>query len=405
MTVSNTQTARAASHAQAAAKPAVNRLTLANILSQSRFRLIPMIAVLIVVWVVLEVLTGGLFLSARNLTNLSGQVAITAVLTAGAVMLMVPGYIDLSLGATVAASAVVAAFASTVFGFGFWPTVFITLGFGLLLGLWHGFWVAWMHVPSFIVTLASLLAIRGLSLVITNAETISPSMDMLVISDASLPPLVSAVVLFGMWAVFSLLQWREWRAQVSAGVPASFGIMVLLPVVAVGVVALGAIVTTSTYRGLPLPVAIVLSVIAITGGILRYTAFGRRLYAIGGNRQAALLAGIDIRTHVTLVFAGMGLLYGLAGLMLVARLSSAPPTAGQGLELNVIAAAVIGGTSLMGGRGTVAGAAIGALLMESLANGMSLMNLPSSYQSIAVGLVLLFAVYIDVRGRGSRGDD
>ena len=379
--------------------------SLTGFLSQGRFRLIPMIAVLIVVWIVLELLTHGLFLSPRNLTNLSGQVAISAVLVAGAVMLMVPGYIDLSLGATVAASGVVAAFASTVYGFGFWPTVLITLGFGLVLGLWHAYWIAWMHVPAFIVTLASLLAIRGLSLVITNAETISPSEDMLVISDASLPPVISIVLLIAMWAVFSLLQLREYRAQVSAGVPASFNILVALPVVSVGVVTLLGMFISANYRGIPMPVGIVLAVVALSGGVLRYTPFGRRLYAIGGNRQAALLAGIDVRNHITIVFAAMGALYGLAGLMLVARLSSAPPTAGQGLELNVIAAAVIGGTSLMGGRGTVAGAVIGAVLMESLANGMSLMNLPSSYQSIAVGLVLLFAVYIDVRGRGSRGDD
>ncbi len=400
-----TRSSNPAASLEAASKPAAPRLTLANFLSQGRFRLIPMIAVLIVVWIVLEVLTGGLFLSARNLTNLSGQVAITAVLAAGAVLVMVPGYIDLSLGATVAASAVVAAFASTVYGFGFWPTVLVTIGFGLALGVWHAYWIAWMHVPSFIVTLASLLAVRGVSLVITNAETISPSMDMLVISDASLPLLASIIVLLGIWSVFSLLQWREWRAQVSAGIPASFRILVLLPVVSVGVVAFFGMIVAATYRGIPLPVALVLAVVAISGGVLRYTAFGRRLYAIGGNRQAALLAGIDIRKHVTIAFAAMGALYGLAGLMLVARLSSAPPTAGQGLELNVIAAAVIGGTSLMGGRGTVAGAVIGAVLMESLANGMSLMNLPSSYQSIAVGLVLLFAVYVDVRGRGSRGDD
>ena len=147
----------------APAPDARSRLTLANILSQSRFRLIPMIAVLIVVWVILELLTHGLFLSARNLTNLSGQVAITAVLAAGAVMLMVPGYIDLSLGATVAASAVVAALASTVYGLGFWPTVIVTIAFGLVLGFWHAYWIAWMHVPAFIVTLASLLAIRGIS--------------------------------------------------------------------------------------------------------------------------------------------------------------------------------------------------------------------------------------------------
>ncbi|MGH7068764.1 MAG: ABC transporter permease subunit, partial [Acetobacteraceae bacterium] len=146
---------------------------------------------------------------------------------------------------------------------------------------------------------------------------------------------------------------------------------------------------------------ILLGVLAITGLILRYTAFGRRLFAIGGNRLAAQLAGINIRLHGSLVFAGMGLLYGLSGLVLVARLDSAPPGAEQGLELNVIAAAVIGGTSLLGGRGTIAGAFIGAVLMESLANGMSLMNLPSAYQLIAVGLVLLLAVYADIRGRGA----
>ena len=375
--------------------PAAPRLTLANFLSQGRFRLIPMIAVLIVVWIVLEMLTGGLFLSARNLTNLSGQVAITAVLAAGAVLLMVPGYIDLSLGATVAASAVVAAFASTVYGFGFWPTVLITIGFGLVLGFWHAYWIAWMHVPSFIVTLASLLAIRGVSLVITNAETISPSMDMLVISDASLPLLASIVLLLGMLLVFSLLQWREWRAQVSAGVPASFHVLVLLPVVSVGVVTFLGMIIAATYRGIPLPVTIVLAVVAISGGVLRYTPFGRRLYAIGGNRQAALLAGIDIRKHITIVFAAMGTLYGVAGLMLVARLSSAPPTAGQGLELNVIAAAVIGGTSLMGGRGTVAGTFFGALLIGVLNNVMNLLHIQSYTQETVLGGVILIAVILD----------
>ena len=384
------------------AAPRMPGISLSAILSQSRFRLIPMIVVLIVVWLVLEVLTDGLFISARNMTNLSGQVAITAVLASAAVMVMVTGNIDLSLGATVAASAVVAAFASNTYGLGFWPSVVVTIGFGILIGLWHALWVAWLKVPSFIVTLASLLGIRGVALVITNAETIPPSMDMLVISDYALPPLASAVLLLALWGGFALLQWREWQAQRLAGVEASFGVAVALPAVSTGLLTLGAIVVAASYRGLPLPMAIVLGVVAVIGGVLRHTGFGRRLYAIGGNRQAAVLAGIDIRRHVTLVFAAMGAIYGLAGLMLVARLASAPPTAGQGLELNVIAAAVIGGTSLMGGRGLVSGAVIGALLMESLANGMSLMNLPSSYQSIAVGLVLLVAVYIDVRGRGGQ---
>ena len=369
--------------------------------AQGRFSLLPMVLVLIVVWGALEAVTGGLFLSPRNLTNLSGQVAITAILAAGAVIVMIPGYIDLSLGATVAASAVVAAYASAVFGFSFGATVAITLGFGLVIGLWHAFWIAWMGVPAFIVTLASLLAIRGVSLIITSAETISPSNEMLVISDTSLSPALSIAFLVGFWAVFSLLQLREWRAQRAAGIGSSFGSVVGIPVVSLGIVMLGAVVVAASYRGIPMPDAILLGVLAITGLILRYTAFGRRLFAIGGNRLAAQLAGINIRLHASLVFAGMGLLYGVSGLVLVARLDSAPPGAEQGLELNVIAAAVIGGTSLLGGRGTIAGAFIGAVLMESLANGMSLMNLPSAYQLIAVGLVLLLAVYADIRGRGA----
>jgi D-xylose transport system permease protein len=373
---------------------------LAGLIAHGRLRLLPMIIVLIAVWVVLELVTGGLFLTARNLTNLSGQVAITAILASGAVIVMIPGYIDLSLGATVAASAVVAAYASTVFGFSFVPTVAITLAFGLIIGLWHAFWIAWMGVPAFIVTLASLLAIRGVSLIITNAETISPSNDLLVLSDAELSLALSIALLFAFWGVFSLLQLREWRAQREAGLNPSLGSVVGLPVISVGIVMLGAVAVAVNYRGLPMPDAIVLAVLAITGLILRYTVFGRRLYAIGGNRLAAELAGINIRAHASLVFAGMGLLYGLSGLMLVARLDSAPPGAEEGLELNVIAAAVIGGTSLLGGRGTIAGALLGAVLMESLANGMSLMNLPSAYQLIAVGLVLLLAVYADIRGRG-----
>lgn len=374
-------------------------------MSQDRLRLLPLIVVLLIVWMVLQYLTGGLFLSARNLTNLSGQVAITAVLTAGAVLVMIPGYIDLSLGATVAAAAVVAAIAGTNYELSLWPTIVITLAFGLLIGLWHAFWVAWMKVPSFIVTLGSLLAIRGLSLVITNAETISPNPDILVISDASLSPMLGIVVLFAFWLAFALLQVREWRARQAAGIRSSFGAVVGLPAASVGIFTLGVMIMAASYRGLPLPVVLVLAVVALAGWFLRFTAFGRRLYAIGGNRQAALLAGINIRMQASLVFAFMGLLYGLTGLVLVARLDSAPPGAMQGLELNVIAAAVIGGTSLMGGRGTVAGAVIGAILMESLSNGMSLMNLPSAYQSITVGLVLLFAVYADLRSRGGRFGD
>jgi len=370
--------------------------------SGAQIRSFSMIGILVVVWVVFQFLTSGLFLTPRNLTNLSGQVAVTAILAAGIVMVMIPAYIDLSIGATVSFCAVIAAMTSSKFGFSVPAVIAATLLTGLIIGLWHGFWVAILRVPAFIVTLASLLAIRGLALVVTSSETMSPQADLLVISDTTIPAVPSAILLGMLWVGLLLVQLREYRAQVAAGISTSMMAVVGLPALFTGFLAIAAAVVVGSYRGLPLPVVLLLGVMIIVGGLLRLTAFGRRLYAIGGNRQAAALAGINIAQSTFLAFSGMGLLYGLAGLVLVSRLASAPPNAGNGMELNVIAAAVIGGTSLLGGRGTVSGAIIGAVLMESLSNGMSLMNLPSAYQSIAVGLVLLLAVYADIRGRGAK---
>jgi D-xylose transport system permease protein len=369
-------------------------------ISATQLRSFGMIGILAVVWLAFQMLTGGVFLTPRNLTNLSGQVAITAILAAGVVVVMVPAYIDLSIGATVSFCAVAAAMASSQFGLSVPLTIVVTLLVGVLMGAWHAVWVAWLRVPAFIVTLATLLGVRGLALVVTDSQTLSPDPSLLFISNASLAGWPSAIVLFALWAGIVLIQLREFNAQKAAGVTASAFSLVILPAVFVGVLATAASAIAIDYRGLPLPVLILLVVMVVTGTILKLTAFGRRLYAIGGNRQAAALAGVNIAWHTAFVFIGMGLLYGIAGLVLVTRLASAPPDAGNGMELDVIAAAVIGGTSLLGGRGTVAGAIIGAVLMESLSNGMSLMNLSSAYQSIAVGLVLLVAVYADIRSRG-----
>ncbi|NEI72575.1 sugar ABC transporter permease [Rhizobium lusitanum] len=372
----------------------------AALLSGAQVRSFTMIGILLLVWIVFQFLTSGLFLSPRNLTNLSGQVAITAILAAGIVMVMVPAYIDLSIGATVSFCAVIAAMSSSKFGFSVPSVIAITMLAGLVMGLWHGVWVAILRVPAFIVTLASLLAVRGLALVVTSSETMSPQADLLVISDTTIPAIPTAILLFVLWIGLVYVQLREYRAQTGAGVQASALSVVGLPAIFTGVLVVATIAIAGSYRGMPLPVVLLLCVMIVVGGLLRLSAFGRRLYAIGGNRQAAALAGINIMRNTLVVFIGMGLLYGLAGLVLVSRLASAPPNAGNGMELNVIAAAVIGGTSLLGGRGTVSGAVIGAVLMESLNNGMSLMNLSSAYQSIAVGLVLLVAVYADIRGRG-----
>ena len=376
-----------------------SRLT-GRLFAGERVRSFGLVAILAVVWIIFQFLTAGLFLSPRNLTVLSVQVAISAILAAGIVMIMVPGHIDLSIGATVSFSAIIAAVAMTNFHFSIWPAIVATLLVAAVIGVWHGIWVALMRVPAFIVTLATLLALRGASLLITSGRTIAPSDTITFISDYSLSPLASGVVLAALWAGIVGLSIREQRARLAAGMEASFLSLVGIPAVIAGALCLAAIAIAFSYRGMPLPVAVLLAVVAVISFQLRYTRFGRHLYAIGGNPEAANLAGINIRWHSFWVFVAMGVLYGVAGLIFVARLDSAPPNGATGLELNVIAAAVIGGTSLLGGVGRVLGAVLGALLMETLNNGMSLMNLPSYYQQITIGFVLLIAVYLDIRARG-----
>jgi ABC-type xylose transport system permease subunit len=376
-----------------------SRLT-GRLFAGERVRSFGLVAILAVVWIIFQFLTAGLFLTPRNLTVLSVQVAISAILAAGIVMIMVPGHIDLSIGATVSFAAIITAVTMTNFHFSVWPAIVATLLVSAVIGVWHGFWVAVMRVPAFIVTLASLLALRGASLLITSGRTIAPSDKITFISDYSLSPIASGIVLAALWAGIVGLSIREQRARLAAGMEGSFLSLVGIPAVISGALCVAAIAIAFSYRGLPLPVAVLLAIVAVISFQLRYTRFGRHLYAIGGNPEAAHLAGINIRWHSFWVFVAMGFLYGIAGLIFVARLDSAPPNGATGLELNVIAAAVIGGTSLLGGVGRVVGAVLGALLMETLNNGMSLMNLPSYYQQISIGFVLLIAVYLDIRARG-----
>jgi ABC-type xylose transport system permease subunit len=367
--------------------------------SMERARSLTLLGILIAVALLFQILTDGLFLTSRNLTVLSVQVAITAILAAGIVMIMVPAHIDLSIGAAVSVTAIVTALTMKDLGVSAPVAIVLTLLAGLAIGIWHGFWVAVMGVPAFIVTLASLLALRGLALLLTKGETVAPDVEITKIAATFIDRGVTVVIFALLLAGFTGLLLRERKARLAAGMAAPMGPTVLLPSVLFGLMCLGAALVAVSYQGLPLPVLFLLVVVVAISLLLRQTRFGRHLYAMGGNPVAARYAGIRTRRHTFTIFAIMGVLYGIAGLILVARLGSAPPNAATGLELNVIAAAVIGGTSLLGGVGTVAGAIMGALLMESLNNGMSLMNLPSYWQQIAVGFVLLIAVYLDVRSR------
>lgn len=365
-------------------------------------RSLTLLLILVAVWLTFQVLTDGLFLTPRNLTLLSVQVAVTAVLAAGIVMVMVPGHIDLSIGAAVAITAIVTAMTMRDLGVSTPVAILLTLLAGGLIGAWHGLWVAYLGVPSFIVTLASLMALRGLALLVTKGETSSPGTGVTSIASTYVPGGWTLLIFALLVAGFVALQIRELRARRAARMSTSAVRIVVVPAVVLGAICAGAAGVALSYKGLPVPVLILLVLAIAVAALLRLTRVGRQLYAMGGNPEAARLAGIRTKRHTFWIFTAMGVLYGVAGLILVARLGSAPPNAASGLELNVIAAAVIGGTSLLGGIGTVAGALMGAVLMESLNNGMSLMNLPTYWQQISVGLVLLVAVYIDLRSRRGR---
>lgn len=390
------------------AKTAVHGLPVSGWLGAlplEQLRALSLIGILLIIWLVFQVLTHGLFLSPRNLTTLSVQVAMTAMLAAGIVMIMVQGYIDLSIGSAVAFTGMVATLlVDPTRGLGLTtsPTlvILVTILSGVLIGCWQGFWIAWMGVPAFIVTLASLLALRGAALTITGGSTTSHQGLLSFLAADFVPAGWTALLLALLVIGYTALRVADWRARVATSrQPPAFWAFVGLPVALVAGVAVAASAVAYSYRGAPLPVVILVLILAAITFAMSRTTFGRRLYAIGGNPAAARYAGIDLRWHCFIVFAAMGALYGVAGLILVSRIGVAVPTAGTGLELTVIASAVIGGTSLFGGVGTAVGAVVGALLLESLNNGMGLMNIESSFQLIVNGLVLLVAVWLDIRSR------
>jgi D-xylose transport system permease protein len=372
-----------------------------------QLRAVSLIGVLIVIWIAFQVLTDGLFLSPRNLTTLAVQVAMTAILASGIVMIMVQGHIDLSIGSAVAFTGMVATLlVDPTRGLGLttspWLIIPLTLFAGMAIGTWQGLWVAWLGVPAFIVTLASLLALRGAALTITGGSTTSHRGSLSFLAADFISAQWAALFLLLLVGFFAYLRLRDRNAR-TAATKQEIPILtsVVLPTALVGLMATAAALIAFNYRGAPLPVVILIIVFSVVSFVMARTTFGRRLYAIGGNPAAARYAGINIGWHTFVAFVAMGALYGIAGLVLVSRIGVAVPTAGVGLELTVIASAVIGGTSLFGGKGTVAGAVVGALLLESLNNGMGLMNVESSFQLIVNGLVLLVAVYLDLRGRRS----
>ncbi|WP_312242451.1 xylose ABC transporter permease XylH [Pantoea sp.] len=341
-------------------------------------------------------MTDGAYLSARNVSNLLRQTAITGILAVGMVFVIISAEIDLSVGSMMGLLGGVAAICDVWFG---WPlpfTIAATLLLGLLLGAWNGWWVAYRKVPSFIVTLAGMLAFRGVLIGITDGTTVAPtSAAMSQIGQSYLPDGIG----FGFGVVglclFIAWQWRIRLRRQRLGLPQKAASGAVGKQALTAVLILGAIWLLNDYRGVPTPV-LLLALLLLAGMFMATrTAFGRRIYAIGGNLDAARLSGINVARTKLAVFAINGLLVAIAGLILSSRLGAGSPSAGNIAELDAIAACVIGGTSLAGGVGSVAGAVMGAFIMASLDNGMSMMDVPTFWQYIVKGAILLLAVWMD----------
>lgn len=355
-----------------------------------------MIAAIVAIVLFFTWMTDGAYLSARNVSNLLRQTAITGILAVGMVFVIISAEIDLSVGSMMGLLGGVAAIFDVWLG---WPlplTIVVTMALGLVLGAWNGWWVAYRKVPSFIVTLAGMLAFRGVLIGITNGTTVSPtSASMSQIGQSYLPDGIGfGVGVLGLM-VFVAWQWRMRMRRQALGLeaPASTGVVGKQAITAV--IVLGAIWLLNDYRGVPTPV-LILTLLLLAGMFMATrTAFGRRIYAIGGNIEAARLSGINVERTKLAVFAINGLMVAIAGLILSSRLGAGSPSAGNIAELDAIAACVIGGTSLAGGIGSVAGAVMGAFIMASLDNGMSMMDVPTFWQYIVKGAILLLAVWMD----------
>lgn len=397
-------------------------------------RLLGMVLALAVVWVVFNIVSHGLFLSPRNLWNLSVQSAAVAIMATGMVLVIVSRNIDLSIGSILAVTALVMGLVQTEWipidlGLGLnQPYIWIValavgIALGALIGAFHGFLIAYFGIPSFIVTLGGLLVWRGASFALVSGRTIGPLDSTFQLLGGgprgslgeTLSWLVAALAITGI--VYGIVASRRRRRRYGFPLRAVWA-DVTLGVIGALVVS-GAVWITNSYpwppvlaaayakehgitippggipTGVAIPVLIAIGIAVVVTALATRRRFGRYVYSIGGNPEAAELAGINTRMTIMKTFILMGVLAAIAAAVTSARLNAATNGLGTGVELQVIAAAVIGGTSFAGGVGTIAGGVLGAVVMQSLSSGMVLIGVPTALQDIVVGAVLVSAVGFD----------
>ena len=382
--------------------------------------LIALILVMILFEIAIRLKTGGAvsLFSPQNFTNIIYQNSYVIILAVGMLFLIIGcGNIDLSVGSVVALIGAVAGVLMVVMpenetAFFSNPTmnmyfaIAVCLLLGILIGAWHGFWIAYIRIPSFIVTLAGMILFRGLALIVLDGITISPFSRVYLYLLTSFIPANRAnafdttmvvtgfiVVVYVFGILFDRLNKIKKGYEVDPMYAFLFKHIIILAAVIASSVLLG------KNKGIPVILILILAIVIIYAFIANKTVIGRRIYALGGNEKAAKLSGVNTNRLLFLSYVNMGLLAAVAALVCVARFNSASPMAGTGYELDAIGACFIGGASAYGGVGTVGGAVIGAVFMGVLNNGMSILGVDANWQKAVKGLVLLAAVVVDVMSK------
>jgi len=365
-----------------------------------------MIIVLVLVTLFFTVKTGGNMLLPQNVYNLIAQNAYVFILATGMLLcILTGGNIDLSVGSIIGFVGAVGGTMMVNMKMGIWPAIVVMLLVGVAIGAWQGFWIAYVRIPPFIVTLAGMLVFRGLANVVLNGMTLAPMPDnYLVLFNSFVPDffggtgfnitcMLAGVIAVAIFAGITF-SGRMKKAKKGYELESLGGLVAKTVIISAAILAF--MFRLAQYKGIPNVLIWIVVVVLIYNYITSKTRTGRYFYAVGGNEKAAELSGINTNRVYFTAYLNMGFLSALSALVVIARLNSANPTAGNSYEMDAIGSCFIGGASAYGGIGTVPGVIIGALLMGVINLGMFIMGVDANYQKVVKGLVLLAAVIFDV---------
>ena len=374
-----------------------------------------MFLALIAIYVIFAVMTGGKNLSPANINNLIMQNGYVVILAIGMLLCVLTGNVDLGVGSTVALTGAAAGIILVDYKMNMWVAILVAILIGLAVGMFAGFFIAYLGIPPFVVTLATMLMGRGLTYTLLKAQTKGPLPDDYIYIGAGFLPtikvnfaggtldLVCIIVAVIASIALILAEGKSIATKKKYNFATNPRWQVILKLAVMLLIIWFFFYKLARYNGLPFVLVIMVLLIALYAFITSKTVAGRQIYALGGNRKAANLSGIDTNKVFFWVYTNMGILSAVAGVVLTARNAASTPKAGDGFEMDAIASCYIGGAAVAGGAGTILGAVVGAFIMGILNNGMSLYGWSTDIQKIVKGAVLLGAVTVDVLSKRKKG--